>query len=349
MKLFAPLLAACLLASTAYAQGVEVAPLTAPDVFSGGARDTGLGVDLWKGSSADLARRVMPTLGSRPLSPAGRALAVRLLSTGANAPDGAGEDRALAAARAKALLALGEPVSANLSVERIPNLAAEPALAEVAAEAALLTGADDRACRIEQGVTVGRGEAYWLRLRAYCQAVGGEADAAQLSLTLAQEKARDATYGRLMTALLVGGEPGAPSARNGVETALSRKLGLALPAPADSPPPMDVTGLDALLRAGVPGDLYAAALGESVDGAGRDALFAATGKSSAAPGRLIALQLAAERGLVGETALIVLAIAQDAPKTGLTAHDRAALIHALARVGLMQDARAFAFEGLSQP
>lgn len=354
MKLLPPLLAAGLIAVAAapplaFGQGVEVAPLTAPDVFSGGVRDTGLGADLWKGSSAELARRVLPTLGTKPLSPAMRALAVRLLSTGANAPDGAAEDRALAAARARALLALGEPVLANLSVERIPNLAAEPALAVIAAEAALLTGADDRACRIEQAVTAGRGELYWLRLRAFCQAIGGQPDAAQLSLTLAQEKARDPVLGRLMTALLVGGEPGAASARNGVEAALSRKLGLALPAPADSPPPVDVTGLDALLAAGPPGDLFAAALGSPVDGAGRDALFAAAGKTTAAPGRLLALQLAAERGLVGETALIVLAIAQDAPKTGLTPHDRAALIRALVRVDLTQDARALAFEGLAQP
>lgn len=349
MKLLPPLLAACLFATAAWAQGVEVTTLTAPDMFSGGARDTGLGADLWKGASAELAQRVMPTLGTKPLSPAARALAVRVLSTGANAPDGAGEDRVLAAARGRALLNLGEPQAANASVERIPNLAAEPVLAEVAAEAALLTGADDRACLVEKGVTIGRGEIYWLRLRSYCQAIAGQADAAQLTLTLAQEKARDAAFGRLMTALLVQGDPGAPSVRTGLETALSRRLGLALPSPAPVPALIDVTGLDALLRAGPPGDLFAAALGEALDGAGRDALFAAPGKSTAAPGRLAALQLAADRGLAGETALIALAITQDAPKTGLLAHDRAAIIRALAKVGLRQDSRAFAFEGLAQP
>ena len=349
MKLLPSLLAACLVATAAHGQGVEVAPLTAPDVFSGGARDTGLSADLWEGSSAELARRVMPVVGTKPLSPAARALAVRLLSTGANAPEGAGEDRGLAAARGRALLALGEPAAANAAVERIPNLAAEPALAEVAAEAALITGADERACRIEQAITVGRGEAYWLRLRAFCQAIAGQTDAAQLTLTLAQEKARDAAYGRLMNALLVQSDPGAASARNGLETALSRRLNLAQPAPEPAPAPIDVTGLEALLKAGPPGDLFAAALGEPVDGAARDALFAAAGKTTAAPGRLAALQLAADRGLAGETALIALAIAQDAGKGGLTAHDRAAIVRALARVGLAQDARAFAFEGLSQP
>lgn len=253
MKLLPPLLAACLIATAAYSQGVEVAPLTAPDVFSGGARDTGLGGDLWKGSSAELARRVMPAVGARPLSPAARALALRLLSTGANAPDGAGEDRALAAARARALLALGEPASASLSVERIPNLAADPALAEVAAETALITGDDDRACRIEQGVTVGRGEAYWLRLRAYCQAISGQTDAAQLTLTLAQEKARDVEFGGLMNNLMVGGPMTIPSERTGVLKALARRLGRVPPVSKvevpEQPPAPDLLQADPI-RAG---------------------------------------------------------------------------------------------------
>jgi hypothetical protein len=349
MKLLPPLLAACLIATAAYGQGVEVAPLTAPDVFSGGARDTGVGADLWKGASVQLLRRVLPTIGGKPLTPAGRALAVRLLSTGANAPEGAGEDRALAAARGRALLALGEPVLANGSVERIPNPTADPALAEIVAETALLTGADDRACRTEQAVTVGRGEAYWLRLRAFCQAIGGQTDAAQLTLTLAQEKARDAVFGRLMTALLVGSDPGAPSARNGLEAALSRRLNLALPTPVAPEAPTSLVGPAGLQCTGGPCTLYWAALSDTADGADRDEIFAGAGKSTTAPGRLAALQVAADRRLVGETGLIAVAILQDAPKTGLTPHDRAAVIRALVRVGLIEDARFLATEGALQP
>mgnify|MGYP001809726472 CR=1 FL=1 len=346
MRRLLPVLAAALLATTAFAQGVEVAPLAAPDVFSGGSRETGLGDDLWKGSSAELARRVMPTIGTKPLSPAGRMLAVRLLSTGANAPDGAGDDRALAAARGRALLALGEPLAANASVERIPNAASDPALAEVVAETALLTGADERACQVEQAVAVGRSEIYWLRLRAYCQAIGGQADAAQLTVTLAQEKARDVVFGRLMTALLVQADPGAPSVRNGLETALSRRLGLALPAPASADLPLVLVNEAGLQCAGRLCELLSAALGEPVNGEARLGLFEGTGKSAAAPGRLAALQVAADRGLVGETGLIAVAILQDAPKTGLPAHDRASVIRALVKVGLVQDARGLATEGM---
>lgn len=430
-------LGACLIApsvtvQSAAAQSVEVTTLTAPDVFSGGAHDTGLGEDLWRDSSAQMLRRVLPTLGERPLTPAARGLAVRLFSTGANAPTGAGEDRALAAARGRTLLIFGDAAAANASVERIPNLAAEPALAEVAAETALITGDDNRACAIEAAVTEGRGEAYWLKLRAYCQAISGQPDAAQLSLTLANEKGRDKVFTRLMTALLLNGDPGEAAYHNGLELALSRRLNataddaaLEAATPAihavltgrragDAPPPppemlasdplgaarlfvrageldqariirqalikddmpgvqtLDLDLLDALIAAAsgeapgpvqdalvvravaggrkspaIPAALYLAALGAPMDGEARDAFaWFDAGKSGTPPARLAALQLAAERGRKGETALLVLSICADAGAAGPTPADRAVIIAALRKAGLEADARAFAVEGL---
>ena len=49
---------------------VQAQPLATLDLFSAG-RDTGLGADLWKGSSAHIARTVIPGLADKPLSPAG--------------------------------------------------------------------------------------------------------------------------------------------------------------------------------------------------------------------------------------------------------------------------------------
>jgi hypothetical protein len=48
-------------------------------------------------------------LAQRPLSPAGSALARRVLATGRDGAPGAGQDRALAGARAQALIAQGDP------------------------------------------------------------------------------------------------------------------------------------------------------------------------------------------------------------------------------------------------
>ena len=98
--------ALALAAAPALAQpAVEVTPLAAPDAFANGARDTGLPPDLWRGASVETARTVLPLLAARPLSPAAAALARRVLATGANGPEGAGQDRELAGARIAALIA----------------------------------------------------------------------------------------------------------------------------------------------------------------------------------------------------------------------------------------------------
>lgn len=211
------------LAGAARAQ-VQVQTLAPPDLFSVGVGKSDLSPDLWRGSSGALARAAIPTLATRPMTPAATALARKLLSAGASGPDGAGDDLDLAAARLSALLALGNAGSVESIADRTPNLAQKPALAQVAAEAALVRGEDDKACGIETSLTDGRDGAYWLRLRAYCQAKAGQAPSAQLTLSLAEQQGRHADYERLMNAMLAGGDPGVPVLDDGLDYALSRRL-----------------------------------------------------------------------------------------------------------------------------
>jgi hypothetical protein len=215
---------------------VEVAPLAAPDAFTAAGRETGLGADLWQGASLDTVAAVLPLLATRPLSPAAQALARRVLATGAPGPAGAGADPKLLAARANALSALGDARSAAAVVGRAPGLDRTPELSQAAAETSLLAGDDARACAIAEALTVGREDIYWLRLRTYCQAIGGHADQAQLTFELAQSQAADPVFGRLMGAKLAGGaSPGPAAGRNGLDVALSRSLGLD-PTAAKAPP-----------------------------------------------------------------------------------------------------------------
>jgi hypothetical protein len=205
---------------------VEAQPLDTLDLFSAG-RDTGLGADLWKGSSAAIARAVIPTLAGKPLSPAFIALARRVLATGANAPEGAGSDAALAAARARVLLALGDAPDVDAILDRTPSLAGDASLSQIAAEAALITDQPDKACRIGDSLSTGRDGLYWLRLRAYCQARQGKSAEAQLTLTLAAQQGADPDYQRLMGVILASaGDPGAASLRDGLDYALSHQLQL---------------------------------------------------------------------------------------------------------------------------
>lgn len=244
-------------AAPAFAQ-VEVAPLAAPDAFSTPGRTTGLPGDLWRGTPIETARAVLPLLAAKPLSPAAAALARRVLATGAEGPKGSQGDEALAGARANALIALGDVAAAAKILDRAPALDRSAELSGAAAEAALLTGDASRACAIAEALSEGRGEAYWLRLRAYCQAAAGQTAQAQLTFDLAQSQARDATFGRLMAARIAGTTPaGAASLRNGLDLALSRDLGLDLTTAKPSPevaaalsgaepsePDYDVTAID---------------------------------------------------------------------------------------------------------
>ncbi|MDP3489027.1 MAG: hypothetical protein Q8R71_02730 [Phenylobacterium sp.] len=221
-------LVALVLPGSLRAQTVETTMLPAPDLFSSAGRETGLGPGLWDGASAETARTVLPLLAEKPLSPAASALARAVLATGARGPEGAGDDRELAAARAGALIVLGEAGSALAILRRTGGVERSAALSQAAAEAALLAGDDQQACDVAQGLSVDRDQIYWLRLRAFCQARADD-PAARLTYDLAQGVARDAVFGRLMGAKLAGaGDPGAASLRHGLDLALSRSLGLDL-------------------------------------------------------------------------------------------------------------------------
>jgi hypothetical protein len=356
---------------------VVVTPLAAPDAFSVPGRATGLPPSLWRGASTATVRTVLPLVATKPLSPAAAALARRVLATGAPGPEGA--EAALVGPRAAALLALGDAKAAAAILERSPGLDRSAEVSRVAAETALLAGDDTRACAVAEALTVGREEIYWLRLRAYCQAVAGQTAQAQLTFDLAQAQARDPVFGRLMAAKLAGaGNPGAASLRNGLDYALSRSLGLDLAAAQASPavaaaraagdpaepawqlaPDLAGDPLDALLKAAAGGEakakaraqaaaLLLAALAEPLtpERLGQvAALSMPEGKAGAA--RNLALESAADQKLAGQTALLALWTSAEAGATGPALGDRARIVRALRAVGLEADARNFAQEGLA--
>ena len=229
-------------------QSVEVTQLAAPDAFTTAGRDTGLPATLWRGASIRTVKTVLPLLAAKPLSPAAAALARRILATGAPGPQDVGRDPALAAARANALMFQGDPKAAATVLARAPGLDRNSDLARAAAETLLLAGDDQRACQLAEGLSVGRDEVYWLKLRTYCQAIAGQPAQAQLTFDLVQAQVKDPIFGRLMGAKLAGaGNPGPASLRNGLDYALSHNLGLDLAAAKPSP------AVAAALSAGNPG------------------------------------------------------------------------------------------------
>jgi hypothetical protein len=257
---------------------VQMQPLSPLDLFSAG-RDTGLGVDLWKGASAPLARVVIPSLADHPLSPAGAALGRRVLGAAAVAPDGAGSDTDLAAARARALLALGDAAEAGAILDHTAGVANSSALSQTAAEAALINDQTDKACAIGDALAADRDGAYWLRLRAFCQARAGK-PSAQLTANLADQQGQDPVFDRMIAVIIAGaGDPGPASLADGLDYAMSQQLKLDLtPALSDAAPaiaehlagagvspttppatpPVEADVVAGLRKAKTPGGFYAA-------------------------------------------------------------------------------------------
>ena len=307
--------AALMTAPMAHAQ-VQAQSLSAPDLFSVGAAQSDLPTDLWKGSSAGLARLVLPMLAARPLTPAAAQLARHVLAAPATAPDGASDDADLAGLRAQALLALGEIDVTGQILDRTPDLPRKPAMSQAAAQLDLLRGQEDQACAVGDGLAEGRDRGFWVRLRAYCQAKAGQAAAAQLSLELASQQDPNGDYERLMAALLAGKDAGAPALDNGLDLAVSRRaaagwsqglagasapVAVAVARDANAPLParLDAAARAARLGAPVP-DAYAAVQPTPADAASADQ------PGAAGEGALIALARASSDMSVKEAAVIAL-------------------------------------------
>jgi hypothetical protein len=114
-------------------------------------------------------------------------------------------------------------------MDRTPGVADHADLSGLAAEAALVSEQDDKACRVAENLTDGRDGLYWLRLRTFCQARAGKTDEAQLTFNLTASPAKDPAVARLLGVFIAGaGDPGPASLHNGLEFALSNALKLDL-------------------------------------------------------------------------------------------------------------------------
>jgi hypothetical protein len=329
-------LAAVLAVAAPAAAQIEVRPLAVIDAFSTGAGGPGLGADLWQGASTPLVRQVMPTLGDRPMSPAAAMLARHVLTTGATAPEGAGSDTDLAGQRLLALIDLGGARAVDAIVRTAPSLADSAPLAQAGAESSLILHHEDRACSIAEALKVGRDGVYWLELRAFCQAMAGDADAAQTTFSLANEAAKDPVFRRLMAAKLIGA--GAPPAgvktppltaslRDGLDLALTRALQLDPASALDGASPAVAAALagDTTLPAETRNAAAARAMrgamtlddlsehGDLPADAAATAVAAANQADAAASFAATVRQLGAKPGVLAEARLASLAAGQSDP------------------------------------
>ncbi|WBQ11850.1 hypothetical protein L2D00_08300 [Hyphomonadaceae bacterium BL14] len=208
---------------------IEVSQLSVADPFEIGAPGGTLEDDVWSSGDARALRAILDVLpesgGPGWRSPAAARLALRALLSAGTPPEGARGDSELAARRAGRALAAGraEPVYTLLS--RTPRTNESAALSRLYAETAFALGRRDEACRIADTLQNGRETAYWLRVRAACQAFAGQIAAAELSAELARGQAANPAFEILFDALALGrGLPDNAAPMSGVQLAIAEHL-----------------------------------------------------------------------------------------------------------------------------
>ena len=208
---------------------VETAPLST-DAFSTGTLDRTAGAmppTLWRTSDPQQVDFLLGAAPTRPASPSlGEVMKRTLLSPGA-APDGASPS--LGGKKILALAKVGFLDEAR-TVASISSDGREGAWAgQAAAVMDLLTGDAAAACRRGAGLSSGRDELFWVKLRVFCYARAGERDAADLTLNILRERGavsdNDDAY---LTAAATGIAPKTPLA---VKTALHYAIGKLLGSP----------------------------------------------------------------------------------------------------------------------
>ncbi|WP_330198720.1 hypothetical protein [Hyphobacterium lacteum] len=200
-------LAAILSLGTAAAQDIEVRQLGSLDPLEVGVATNGLGENLWAGSTVQTALNALeglPASSAEYRSPARANLVALALLSGGTPPQGGRGNNSLASLRADRLLAASGAEAVYSLLERTPGLDRAPDLARLHAEAAFALAANEAACRTTNGLVIGRDQPYWLRARAFCHALAGEAAAAELSADLARVEEADANFDGLLYAITIG-------------------------------------------------------------------------------------------------------------------------------------------------
>lgn len=206
----------------------------------------GLGVALWRGSKRALIEKLLARLPAKSRSASARELAMRLLSTRAQAPQGESNGPDMLTSRVARLVELGAVEAASRLANQVPLDRAGEALSRSAVEALFLQNDNSGACQRVRDIARRSDDSYWQRAFAFCLLLSDEGARADIIVDVLAER----------------GDEGAPlfselvETLNGGEAAVVESLpdptglDLAMMRAANARPPADVLGSDrpAVLR-----------------------------------------------------------------------------------------------------
>ncbi|HEY0282996.1 MAG TPA: hypothetical protein VGC27_10285 [Rhizomicrobium sp.] len=190
----------------------------------------GLGESLWSGSKRAEIEELLTRIPLVSPDPAIRALAKRIVLTIAAAPPGPSK-RALVAVRIEKLLDAGliDEAGALAAQASVPN---DPDFARVQAEALLTASRAADVCGEATATRLTAGEPFWLQLRAYCAAAGGDRPLADLTLAVLEAQgSSDKAYNTLIDDVLnhKSNPPGPIAHPSAMHLFLLRQAGLPVP------------------------------------------------------------------------------------------------------------------------
>lgn len=162
----------------------------AQDFEAGILTDSALDAQLWQGTSALRASRLLSIAPLRSDNPIIEDMVRTVILSGGVPPRARNSDseKAYENARLSAVMSIGDGDILDGFLARNPELARSP-LAQV--DLAFAKGDSNRACEISDTITEDRGAAPWVRLRATCHALRGEMAAAELTRDLLRSSGYD--------------------------------------------------------------------------------------------------------------------------------------------------------------
>ena len=218
-------------------ESVTATSLDALDTASVGlidANEGGLGVALWQGSKRSLIEKLLARLPAKSRSASARKLAIRLLSTRAQAPQGDSNGPDMLTSRVARLVELGAVEAASRLANQVSLDRTGETLARGAVEALFLQNDNAGACQRVRDVARRSEDAYWQRAFAFCLLLSGEGARADIIVDILAERGDEsAPFFSELVETLNGGETAVVESLpdpTGLDLAMMRAANVRLPA-----------------------------------------------------------------------------------------------------------------------
>lgn len=181
---------------------------------------SGLGPDLWQGTSAERAISLIGDVNYSSTAAARDLIRAVILSGGVPplAQDGLTREHYIAA-RLNAVLSLPNLDAFSQIVQRSSLNMTSPSKIKLGVEYALLNGDIENACLVADNVTIERKAPYWAKLRSYCHFARNEIPAAELTADLLHRAGHEDDIFYSLLGFLTGSQVKFPKADE-IQTAL---------------------------------------------------------------------------------------------------------------------------------